>query len=162
MIDRYLDDEIFKAYSDALERAQSEMSGIAGRIAEQYPDIKKGWGATVDRLVDRVVNDRLRLSLLVMMAAVGAVLMIGCANVTNLLLARAVTRQREIGIRLSLGATRRRLIRQLLTESLLLALAAAAAGLLISRVVLAVTVDAVMTSWPPGRSCFQQCCKTSR
>jgi predicted permease len=115
----------------SLEQAQAEMSQIAAGIAEAYPAIKKDWGATVDRWIDRMVNPQLRLSLLVLMSAVGVVLLIGCANLANLLLARGALRAREVTIRAALGAGRWRLIRQLLTESLVLSALGGVAGLVL-------------------------------
>jgi predicted permease len=113
----------------SLEQAQAEMTQIASGIALEYPAIKKDWGATVDRWVDRLVGPQLRLSLLVLMSAVGAVLLIGCANLANLLLARGALRSREVTISAALGASRWRLVRQLLTESLVLSALGGVAGL---------------------------------
>lgn len=113
----------------SLEQAQEEMRAIAGHIAELYPAIKKGWGATVDRYIDRVVGSETRLSLKVLMMAVVVILMIGCANLANLLMARASLRGRELSLRMALGAGRGRVIRMLLTESLLLAACGAGFGL---------------------------------
>src|SRR5262245_21164931 len=111
-----------------LEQAQAEMSSIAAGIAERYPDVKKGWGAIVDRYLDRMVGPQLRLSLTILMWAVAAVLMIGCANLANLLMARATLRSREIAVRLAMGARRGRVVRMLLTESLLLSACGAIVG----------------------------------
>jgi putative ABC transport system permease protein len=110
------------------QQAQAEMSTIADGIATRYPEVKKGWGATVDLYIERVVNSRMRLSLIVLMSAVVAVLLIGCANLANLLMARATLRSREIALRLALGAKRGRVIRMLLTESLLLSTLGAILG----------------------------------
>src|ERR1039458_4848739 len=103
-----------------LEKAQAAMNAIGARIAETYPDSNKGWGVTVDRFEDQIVGRQLRRSLFVLVAAVGAILLIGCANLANLTLARGASREREIAVRASLGAGSWRLIRQLLTENLLI------------------------------------------
>ncbi len=111
-----------------VQQAQAEMSAIAGHIAQLYPAIKKDWGATVDRYIDRIVGQQTHLSLVVLMWAVAAVLMIGCVNLANLLMARATLRAREIALRMALGARRGRVIRMLLTESLLLSAFGAVLG----------------------------------
>jgi putative ABC transport system permease protein len=113
----------------SIEQARAEMTAIGAHIAELYPAFKKGWNVTVDRYIDHVVNRETHLSLVVLMWAVAAVLSIGCANLANLLMARATLRTREIALRMALGAGRGRVVRMLLTESLLLSAMGALVGL---------------------------------
>src|SRR5579884_2113845 len=112
-----------------LQQARAQMKSIAARIAHDYPDSNKGWSATVDSFEERSVDPNLRRSLLVLLAAVAAVLLIGCANLANLLLARGAWREREVAIRSALGAGRGRLISQFLTESVVLSLLGGILGL---------------------------------
>jgi putative ABC transport system permease protein len=105
-----------------LETARAQMDTIGARIAHDYPDSNKGWGVGIDLYSDILVGNQVRQSLYVLLAAVGMVLLIGCANLANLTLARGTAREREVAIRSSLGAGRWRLIRQFLTENVLLSL----------------------------------------
>lgn len=106
----------------ALEQARAQMDAIGARIAHDYPDSNKGWGVNVERYSEILVGNQLRQSLYVLLAAVGMVLLIGCANLANLTLARGTAREREVAIRSSLGAGRWRLVRQFMTENVLLSL----------------------------------------
>jgi predicted permease len=119
-----------------LAQAEAEMKDISARLERDYPKENTGWGATVIPLQELIVGD-IRTSLVMLLVAVALVLLIACANVGNLLFARALARRKELAIRTALGAGRGRVFQQMLVESLTRAVAGGAAGLLLARVGLA-------------------------
>jgi putative ABC transport system permease protein len=120
----------------SLKEADTELKAIAHQLEQEYPDFRRGWGVKVISLRQNLLGDlegRVRSALFALMAGVGFLLLICCANVANLQLARGIARERELMLRRALGAGRWRLVRQLLTESMLLAMLGGMAGLLLAN-----------------------------
>jgi predicted permease len=131
-----------------IQQAKSELSAISTRLEQQYPEDNKGWGATVVPLREQMVGD-IRPALLVLFGAVAFVLLIACANVANLVLARTLARRKEIAIRGALGASRAAILRHILTESVLLSVAGGALGLLLARFGITLLAKVLADRLPP-------------
>jgi putative ABC transport system permease protein len=114
------------------EQAQAHMTAVAQRLEAAYPEFDKNWTVSVESLQDSLVRE-VRTSLIVLLCAVGLLLVVACTNVANLLLARYTTRRQEMAVRASLGASGWRIVRQLLTESIILSLAGGLLGVLVAR-----------------------------
>ena len=131
-----------------LTGALDEMRSVAGELARQHPESNGEWGANVTSLEEWLIGRELRTRIQVLLAAVGLLLLMGCVNVANLLLARATARQREMSVRSALGAGRGRIARQLLTETLVLAVIGASIGVLLAALAVPVLRDAGQTAIP--------------
>src|SRR3954471_9824969 len=130
-----------------LKQAQAEMDTISRRLEQQYPADDRGWGAAVVPLSEDLVGD-VRPALLVLLGAVAFVLLIACANVANLVLARTVSRQKEIAIRSALGATQARVLRQVISETVLLSLCGGLLGIAIAYLTLRLIVTSIASQLP--------------
>jgi len=131
----------------SVSQAETEMRQIAAQLEKEYPAVNSGHGVLTQALQTSVVHD-VRSTLLVLMGAVGFVLLIACVNVANLSLARSLVRQQEMGIRMALGAGRGRLIRQSLSESLLLSILGGLAGILVARLLLSALISLAPPNLP--------------
>ena len=134
-----------------LAQAGAEMDVIATRIAAASPETNSGWGVTIDPLQSYMVGSDLRTTSLALLGAVGFLLLLSCVNVANLLLVRGSGRAREIAVRAALGASRGRIILQLLAESALLAIAGGAVGLWIANLMLGRCATAPAAGHDSGR-----------
>ena len=129
----------------SLEQAQADMDGIALQLQQEYPKSNNGWTVSVESLHLDFVTQKTQRNLWLLLGSVGFLLLIACVNVANLLLARGTTRQREVAVRAALGAARARLFAQFLTESLLLAIAGGALGILFAKGIL----EGIFAVMPP-------------
>lgn len=131
-----------------IEQAQADMAAVRRAIDDLVPEWKRDWGVTVEPFDARLVGDRLRQSIYLALGAVVMVLLIACANITNLLLARGAARQKEIAVRSALGASRGRIAAQLLIESLVLGAAGGAAGVALAALLLQAALPVLPVAMP--------------
>jgi predicted permease len=129
----------------SINQAQAEMTGIAAQLEKEFPQSNNGWGASVEPLHLNFLDPVTRRNLWLLLGAVSFLLLIACVNVANLLMARGTSRQREVAVRAALGASKLRIFRQFLTESLVLALVGGAFGILLAGLIL----DAITLVMPP-------------
>jgi putative ABC transport system permease protein len=130
-----------------IDQAKAELAAISTRLEQQYPEDDKGWGATLVPLHEQLIGD-VRTALLVLLGAVAFVLLIACANVANLVLAKTLARGKEMAIRTALGAGRLVLLRHILVETLLLSVTGGLLGLLLARAVIAFSVKLLADRLP--------------
>ena len=135
-----------------IAQAQENMNAVTKRIGEAYPKSNKGWGAMVEPLKNDFLDPETKTSLWLLLGAVSFVLLIASVNVANLLLARGTSRQREVAVRISIGASSGQLFRQLLTESLLLALIGGVLGVALSFFLLKITMALMPASTLPSEA----------
>jgi predicted permease len=133
----------------SIDEAAAEMAAIARRLETAYPEINEGIGTRVDPYIQGFLGDEPVTMLYAMLGAVFMVLLIACANVANLLISHAAARSREVGIRTALGASGLRIVRQFLTESLILSFTGAAVGLIIAVIGIRLFNDAIAPTDPP-------------
>src|SRR4051812_20401988 len=134
-----------------LKQAQTQITAVNAQLAKQFAETNKGWDVFISTIHERLVRE-VKPSLLALLGAVGFVLLIACANVANLLLARSAARQKEIAIRAAMGASRTRVLRQMLTESILLSAIGGVAGLVLSIWL----TDLLMSMLPEGAPRLEQ------
>jgi putative ABC transport system permease protein len=135
-----------------IDAGRARLAVIAARVAQEHPESRTGWSSSLLPIREDLVEPQVRLGLLVLLGAVGLVLLIACVNLANLLLAKGADRAREVALRAALGASRRRIVRQLMTESLLLAIAGGVAGLALASWLVRALIAAAPASLPFAES----------
>src|SRR5262245_57991606 len=135
-----------------IEEAQKQMTTLAAELAKEHPATNSGMGIKIERISDILVGRDLRTSFYVLFAAAGLVLAVGCANLANLALARGIARSKEVAVRAALGGGRGRLVRQFLTENVLVSVMGGAVGVGFGYMVMALLRREIPSAWLPAEA----------